>query len=147
MKQRASLVSNSSSSSFVVYDWSLLDDPTRDKILNPYQYIIALWKSKGYDFFCDDKTQDAHLIDNVGCDEDFGYVGDWWPSKYNVENDSIEFSTSMDNFDMIKWVKYIGGINFKDLGENFGYFSDESTSLPEELPSFFEILKARKAEQ
>ena len=143
MKQRERFVSNSSSSSFVVHNWNLLDDPTRDKILNPYKYIVDLWKSKGYGFVSDDKLQSAHLVDHEGCDEDFGYVGEWWPSKYHAENDTIEFSTSMDNFDMIKWIKYLG-VGYEDLGENWGFFSDEEVTFPEKLPSFFDILQSRK---
>lgn len=131
MEQKAGFAGNSSSSSFVVYDWSLIDDPTRDKILNPYKYIIELWKSKGYNFSCDEKTQNAHLIDNLGCDEDFGCVGEWWPYKYDHDTDSVEFSTPMDNFDMIGWINHIGNIKFRDLGENFGRFSDEEMTFPD----------------
>ena len=36
--------------------------------------------------------------------------------------------TDMDNFDMGKWMDYVGGIDYKWTGERFGLFDDEKMS-------------------
>ena len=34
-------------------------------------------------------------------------------------------TTSVDNFDMEKWMDYVGGIEYEWTGESFGLFDDE----------------------
>ena len=138
MKKRNNYVSNSSSSSCIVYDWNLLNDLKKDMILNPYKYVVQAWKQANCKFVCNDKFQSGHLEQH---DEilDFGFLGEWWRNKYNVENDTMEFTTLMDNFNLLNWLNYIGGVKYKDTGENFGLFADEELTISsDEFAELFE---------
>ena len=131
MKKRINFVSNSSSSSCVIHNWSAVSNEKKDMVLNPYPYVVSVWKRANCKFVCDDKFKTGHLEqqDNI---LDFGFLGDWWRNQYNEQKDEMEFTTSMDNFDLFNWLDYIG-VAYEDTGESLGFFSNEEIAFNTEF--------------
>ncbi len=131
MKKRINFVSNSSSSSCVIHNWSEISDEKKDMVLNPYPYVVGIWKRANCKFVCNDEFKTGHLEqqDNI---LDFGFLGDWWRNQYNEQKDEMEFTTSMDNFDLFNWLDYID-VAYEDTGENLGFFSNEEIAFNTEF--------------
>ena len=156
MKRRNGYVSNSSSSSFVVMNWSSLDDDKKDMILNYRQRVRELWEKNGLPIItehnasyidmrslpeCNPSNEfiethsveeiaqwlrehsDAARLHELANDLDFGWTDDYW--RFRERNGNLEMTASMDNFDFEKWMDYIGGVEYRWTGENFGFFDDE----------------------
>lgn len=156
MKRRFGYVSNSSSSSFVILNWSQLDEAKKSMVLNYRQCVRELWeknhlpiKEECGSFFIDFKALPEHspsaeFVESHSAEEiskwmrehkdagelhelasklDFGWVDDYW--RFREKDGRLEMTTSMDNFDMGKWMDYIGGIECEWTGEDFGLFKDE----------------------
>ena len=147
MKTRAGYVSNSSSSSFIITNWSNLPEDKKDKILNYQKHALNEWNRLGVALVRDQSyihpdynqygENSADKID-VDSEYDFGYLDHaGWLFKERPENGSLEMVTSMDNFNMEKWMDHIGGFDYKWAGETWGYFSDER---PEPNPLALEEL-------
>ncbi|HON82940.1 MAG TPA: hypothetical protein PLI22_02250 [Caldisericia bacterium] len=84
MKIRNGFVSNSSSSSFII---------SKEKITPLQMYLIKNRKSV---------CEKLNLYDIVGY---FSSSDDW---SIHESESFVEFYTSMDNFDMIEYLRYIG---------------------------------------
>ncbi len=137
MKIRSNFVSNSSSSSFIIYNWAKIPDDKKQKILDYKKYVVSEWKQLGVKTVCNksfirpmysDFGQNASP-DGIcmGSKYDFGYIGDGsdWKFKERKENGILEMATSMDNFAMDKWLDYIGGFDYRWTGDGFGFiYSD-----------------------
>lgn len=155
MKRRRGYVSNSSSSSFVILNWSELDNEKKGMVLNYGERVLETWKQNGLpikkeynsfhiDFDALPKSElsseyiESHSIGKIaqwfrehGNDEsdglvdrlDFGCIDDYW--RFREKDGRLEMTTSMDNFDMEKWMDYVGGIEYEWTGERFGFFDDE----------------------
>jgi hypothetical protein len=155
MKRRRGYVSNSSSSSFVILNWSELDNEKKGMVLNYGDHVLEVWKQNGLpikkehnDFHIDfdslpkselsSEYVESHSVEEIaqwfrehGNDEsdglverlDFGWVDDYW--RFREKDGRLEMTTSMDNFDMEKWMDYVGGIEYEWTGERFGLFDDE----------------------
>lgn len=156
MKKRHGYVSNSSSSSFVILNWSELDNEKKRMVLNYGEHVLEIWKQNGLpikkecnDFHIDfdalpkselsSEYVESHSVEEIaqwfrehGNDEsgglvdrlDFGWVEDDW--RFREKDGRLEMTTNMDNFDMEKWMDYVGGIDYKWTGERFGFFDDEN---------------------
>lgn len=156
MKRRRGYVSNSSSSSFVILNWSELDNGKKEMVLNYGEHALEVWKQnglpikKGFNEFHIDSDAlpkseltgeyvENHSVEEIaqwfrehGDDEsdelvdrlDFGWVEDGW--RFREKDGRLEMTTNMDNFDMEKWMDYVGGIDYKWNGERFGFFDDEN---------------------
>ena len=48
--------------------------------------------------------------------------------RFREKDGRLEMITDMDNFDMGKWMDYVGGIDYKWTGERFRLFDDEKMS-------------------
>ena len=155
VKTRYGYVSNSSSSSYIILNWSSLDDHKKDMILNYTKHVRRLWDRHGIPVE-QTNSNDAHIdmdavrasfppddvIDDIqkniqwhkeheeefklselAQDLDFGWLDDYW--RFREKDGRLEMTTSMDNFDMEKWMDYVGGIEYEWTGECFGLFDDE----------------------
>ena len=171
MKRRDGYVSNSSSSSFVILNWKELDEVKRDMILHYGDHVLELWKSNGLpiaqkngndahidmdalpdvnppDDVCKDiqrniQWQREHEADfrlrELAEDLDFGWLDCNW--RFREKDGVLDMVTSMDNFDMEKWLGHIGGVEFRWTGESMlGLFDDEEPKLD---ISFLERLAER----
>ena len=125
MKKRMSFVSNSSSSSFVVLNWSELSDEKRKMILEYQKFAINEWNRLGISIV-DEENYGIHPVYRKSSDEydendgkididseyDFGIIDDCvW--KFEIENGILKMSTCMDNFSMEAWMNHIGGIEYR----------------------------------
>ena len=167
MKERNGYVSNSSSSSFVILNWGSLDDYKKDMVLNYAKHVRRIWDRNGIpveqtrpddahidnmamriplppDDVIDDiqkniqwqkEHEEEFRLSELAQELDFGWLDDYW--RFREKDGVLEMTTSMDNFDMEKWMDYIGGIEYKDTGEKWGFFDDEeidtSTTLFDRL--------------
>ena len=159
MKKRHGYVSNSSSSSFVILNWSELDNEKKGMVLNYGEHVLEIWKQNGLpikkecnDFHIDfdalpkselsSEYVESHSVEEIaqwfrehGNDEsdglvdrlDFGWVDDYW--RFREKDGRLEMTTCIDNFDMEKWMDYVGGIDYKWTGERFGFFDDENLDM------------------
>lgn len=155
MKLKSNYVCNSSSSSFVILNWSELDNEKKGMVLNYGEHVLEVWNQNGLpvkkeynDFHIDfdalpksglsSEYVESHSVEEIaqwfrehGNDEsdglvdrlDFGWVDDYW--RFREKDGRLEMTTSMDNFDMEKWMDYVGGIEYEWTGERFGLFDDE----------------------
>lgn len=117
MKIRNGYVSNSSSSSFIVFGLNGLSKSLIDKIVN---YDMAY-----YDY-CVENNIPLHETTLAGRDKSFcdgvvvynerdeglpeaSYINDFsrWTVKLNNKRNTIEISTDMDNFNMGQWLKIL----------------------------------------
>ena len=120
MKKREGYVSNSSSSSFVIINWSKLDDLTKDKVLNYPKYVRALWTWNGIPTDESNGLPESVRFDGIEDEElrnlahelDFGWIdeGSWSMSE---SDDVLDLFTTMDNFDMGKWLAYLKTVKFR----------------------------------
>lgn len=133
MKTRHSFVSNSSSSSFVISNWSALDDGKKDMVLNYAEHVRDEWRrnglpisgSHGFDHIDLDAAKD--LPGDLARSLDFGWLDDGW--SFREKDGRLEMVTMVDNFDMGKWLAHVGGISFEWTGESFGFFKGEEPEL------------------
>lgn len=157
MKRRAGFVSNSSSSSFVVINWSQLDEAKKDMVLNYMKHVRETWEKNHLPI---SNEPDAHIdmenvpnpfppddvIDDIqrnvqwqkehendyrlyeiAQNLDFGWLDGGW--RFREKDGVLDMTTSMDNFDMEKWMDYIGGIKYRWTGENWGLFPGEEFKI------------------
>lgn len=141
MKTRSSFVSNSSSSSFIIYNWSQVPEEKKQKILNYKKFVLEEWQKLGVKFkehqdksfgirpvysnFGRDASSDGICVDSQ---YDFGFVGGScdWKFRERKENGILEMATIMDNFEMDKWMDYLGGFDYRWTGDDCGFVNEES---------------------
>lgn len=116
MKVRNGFVSNSSSSSFIINDLDKLSDTTVDKIVNYdgkcYQYL----KKRGMKFsYCGEGFGGmfhgrAMWVKDCPEELDFGSLNDAarWNIRIENKKNCIELQTYMTNFDMGRWLDFLG---------------------------------------
>jgi len=123
MKTRQGYVSNSSSSSFIIFKWSSYPIEIQQKVLFPKPYVFEVWKKENIAFeetdfgYCIDwnKEKEKDDYDEEKIEKlDFSYVENrGWMANEDPEIDTMTLSTIMDNFDMEKWLQYVGIQKFK----------------------------------
>jgi len=141
MKIRISFVSNSSSSSFIIYNWSQVPEEKKQKILNYKKSVLEEWQKLGVKFkehqdnsfgirpiysdFGKDASSDGICMDSQ---YDFGFVGGIcdWKFRERKENGILEMATMMDNFEMDKWMDYLGGFDYRWTGDVCSFVNEES---------------------
>lgn len=158
MKTRSSFVSNSSSSSFIIYNWSKLPDDKKDKILHYKEHVLDEWERAGVNFVYE-KGIGTHPVYNkygedsegkidVDSDYDFGYLDNCdWRFREKPENGILEMATMMDNFDMERWMDYIGGFDYRWTGDNWGFFQDEEIKFNPNALDFLKQLEKKKQDE
>lgn len=141
MKIRSIYVSNSSSSSFVVYNWFDIPEKKRKYIMDYDDNALAVWKKNNIPFkkpswqkdteelVFDDGDAWEETIGNEYLSKDlqdekyeqiirfaFGFVFNdcRWYFEENKKRNTCRVTTSMDNFDMGKWLKY-NKVDFESL--------------------------------
>ncbi|MBR4316804.1 MAG: hypothetical protein IKP65_07590 [Alphaproteobacteria bacterium] len=129
MKIRQSYVSNSSSSSFVVFNWFDLSEDKRDYIKNYDVNALALWRKKKikYDIepelsgfikdFPMNGEEYSYNHDNNKEKYDFGWINNScrWYFDENKKRNVCVIECSMDNFDMKRWLQY-NKVDFIETG-------------------------------
>lgn len=103
MKIRNGYVSNSSSSSFIIYDWFDLSEEKRQFVKNYRENVLKLWKEKNVPVI-----EDGDGFFHVETEQlDFGWIAnnEWFFEEYINENICTVW-TVIDNFDMAKWLHY-----------------------------------------
>lgn len=103
MKIRLGFVSNSSSSSFIL-DKNSISDIYLDIILNPSRYIKAVEK---------EYRKKNHIEESII--EAFEYVEDYKMWEISEKEDTISFSTAMDNFRWKEYVDIVKSFNLREL--------------------------------
>ena len=157
MKSRFGYVSNSSSSSYVIINWSMLDESKKDMVLHYAEHVRRLWKKNGLPtrglYGKNDEQIDSRALPDVVPPDDviddiqknvqwqhehendfrlvslaerldFGVLYENWRFREG-EHGVLDMVSDMDNFDMEKWLDYIGGIDYRYTGESWGFFPDE----------------------
>ena len=149
MKTRSSYVSNSSSSSYIIYNWASVSEEKKQMILDYQKYAVEEWNRLGVSLVkehnaihpeyrksedepCGEPVDPNGKID-IDSEYDFGWVENdiSWRFRETKEDGILDMATSMDNFDMEKWMDHIGGFKYRYTGENFGYFQDEVIKFAE----------------
>lgn len=130
MKIRVSYVSNSSSASFVIYNWFDLSEEKRNYIMNYDLNAFGVWQRKKIKYGID---KDLHGVDQNApfCGEEryylnvndkekynFGYLNNCcrWEFREDKKRNTCSVVTSMDNFDMEKWLEY-NKVDFEETDE------------------------------
>lgn len=117
MKIRNGYVSNSSSSSFIIHNLDKLSDKTVDKIVHYDERCYQHLKKNGVKFRfcgkgCGGMFGGQSICPDVEFDSefDFGSLNDGcrWNITINKEKNCIELDTMMTNFDMYKWLEFLG---------------------------------------
>jgi len=130
MKVRSGYISNSSSSSFVLKDWSSVPEDVRSRILNPKEYVLEVWREKGLPLGDDGNYIDREKALEMGFSEndilkyDFGWLSDiegWEITEGN--DDTLNGFTIVDNFVYPVWLRYLN-VEFEAEGENWDFISD-----------------------
>lgn len=137
MKIRVSFVSNSSSSSYIIYNWFDLPEERRDFIKDYDINALNVWRNKGvkyvtyHDEYC--YSDDYPFFGKEICfdyeDEDnkenklkynFGFLNNDCRHHFDEdEEDNVCYVTcSMNNFDMTKWLRF-NKVAFSDLEEDY----------------------------
>lgn len=123
MKIRINYVSNSSSASFIIYNWFDLSDDKRYYITNYDANALEVWQRKKVLYLKEQElsgyVQDFPFIGeeyyyNYSENEskkqkyDFGWINNTcrWKFKENKENNTCIVECSMTNFDMENWLRY-----------------------------------------
>lgn len=134
MKIRSGYVSNSSSSSFIVFNLDKLSPEIINKIINYDEECYAYCKSNnisvyegtvrdvGYNpDFLEGKqyhTGNGTILENIYFNNDCR-----WNVSLNKEKNVIELCTMMDNFDMEQWLKVLG-VDFEFV-DGLWFMSDD----------------------
>lgn len=149
MRTRSGFVSNSSSSSFIVVRWSEVPEGTKDRIMDFRNTAISAWRALGIPVreleFCIDfeKAREMGFSEETLDRLDFGWATEencgLWRLKEYPRDDALEGTSSMDNFDFLKLLSFLG-VGYRDLGENFGLFSDEEVD-PKAVEMGLEFLR------
>lgn len=132
MKIRANYVSNSSSASFIIYNWFDLSEDKRYYITDYDRNALEVWRKKKIKYRTD-KDLYGHIQDFPFCGEEyylnykdnsekktekynFGFINNSCRYKFveDKENNTCTVSTSMTNFDMEVWLRY-NKVDFKEL--------------------------------
>jgi hypothetical protein len=144
MKARANYVSNSSSSSFIVFKWAEAPEEKRRMVLEYQKYAVEEWRKHGirtvvengnihpdYLSVGEEPTGDGRI--GYDSEYNFGWVqqSPCWRFREDKELDILEMVTSMDNFNMEAWMNHIGGLKYRYTGESFGFFNDEPVQFGE----------------
>lgn len=127
MKIRNGYVSNSSSSSFVIYNWFDISEDKRLYIKNYDENSFDVWKKKKLEFISEGTDgvvqefpfygKEIHLKhSNINSKYNFGYLNDGsrWHFYENKIRNTCTVETSMDNFNMDNWLKY-NKLDFEQL--------------------------------
>ena len=96
------------------YDALPKDEPSSEFVESHSVEEIAQWLKD---------NADKDNINQIASKLDFGWIDDYW--RFREKGGRLEMTTSMDNFDMEKWMDYVGGIEYEWTGERFGFFEDE----------------------
>jgi len=134
MKTRSGYVSNSSSSSFIVFNADKLSNETKEKIIHYdnacYNYCIE----KGIPIVEDDRHDgyDLSILNGKqyytehGVCPELTYMNNdcRWYIRFNKNRNTIELCTYMDNFNMEDWLKILG-VDF--VSEGGFWFMEEGT--------------------
>ena len=124
MKVRSGYVSNSSSASFVVYNWFDLSADEREYIRDYDKNAFEVWQRKKIKYRTDEDLY-GYIQDIPFCGEEyylnykdnsekkietynFGFINNSCRYKFveNKENNTCTISTSMANFDMEVWLRH-----------------------------------------
>ena len=138
MKIRSNYVSNSSSSSFVVYNWFDIPESKRNYIKDYDKNALILWKENNIPFrtinrgsepeYEFDECMIDSVIDTNLSDElydkvydkflvyAFGFVNNGIKFEFEEHKDrnTCTIKACMDNFDMENWLKY-NKVDFDEL--------------------------------
>lgn len=128
MKIRNNYVSNSSSASFIIYNWFDISEKKREFIMNYDHNALSVWKKNKIPFkksnwrgelVFDDEDISLELEDKTFeqfIKFSFGYIFNdcRWNFEENKENNTCLVTTSMDNFNMERWLKY-NKLDFEQL--------------------------------
>ena len=127
MKIRSNYVSNSSSASFVVFNWFDLPEEKRDYIKNYDENAFEVWRKKKIKFETYKNEEGyssnpplygkeySYLYENKKEKYDFGFINDRcrWHFKENKDKNTCVVDCSMDNFFMENWLKY-NNVDFEE---------------------------------
>ena len=136
MKTRNGYVSNSSSSSFVILNWSKLTDEQKQLILDYKRQALRVWSEKGirlrfgangmmfepaYRKSNEEYSEDDGILD-IDDPLDFGMVEPnyscSWTFREDKKNGVLDMYTVMGNFNMDKWMDYNGCFEYRYAGDN-----------------------------
>ena len=152
MKARFGYVSNSSSSSYFIYNWKDLPDEKKRKVLEYWKYAYQVWMDAGVEMEYDKVNKSVNALNQDGWRLDdeskdpidrrlaFGWieVSPCWYFREDKEDGVLDMWTVMENFAMDKWLDYIGGIKYRCTGEYSAYDTNEYKNDHDALKEFME---------
>lgn len=117
MKLRLNYVSNSSSASYIIPNWSSLPEEKKNLIKDYDANALKVWQDHGLEFKTDGRILYLSLF-GIDSPLDFGIIDDdiRWHFK-EQEDGSCILETIMQNFDMHAWLDY-NGIKFEVIYED-----------------------------